>query len=279
MKVMNAAARPVSKRSLSVYPALVWLSVLIFGAVFVSLLPLPDPTAPVGPPSLPPFGPDGPLLGTDSVGRSVAARLVHGAQISLLVSVGATAIACVVGTALGLWAAYRRGRVERGIALLTDTLMAFPPLLVLLALAVVVTPGIATLVTALGILFVPPFLRIAKAAALAEMGKEYILAARILGATHFRVMTRDLLPNCLPALASYAVVVMANMIVIEGSLSFLGVGIPPPAPSWGSMIAAGKDNLTETPFLIALPCLAIFATVYSLNSLGDRVRTRLTAGR
>ncbi|MEV0106481.1 ABC transporter permease [Nocardia sp. NPDC050799] len=279
MNGIGSIPKSSRKRPFVAYLALAWLTLLLCCAIFVPLLPLPDPTAPVGSPSLPPFSPDGPLLGTDSVGRSVAARLIHGARISLAIGVGATTLACVAGASLGLWAAYRRGRAERGVALLTDTLMAFPPLLVLLALAVVTTPGTATLVIALGILFIPPFSRIGKAAALAEMGKEYILAARVLGATHFRVMTRDLLPNCMPALASYSVVVMANVIVIEGSLSFLGVGIPPPAPSWGSMIAAGEDNLTETPFLIALPCLAIFATVFALNSLGDRVRTRLSAER
>lgn len=279
MNGIGSTPKSSRKRPFVAHLALGWLMLLVFCAIFVPFLPLPDPTAPVGSPSLPPFSPDGPLLGTDSVGRSVAARLIHGAQISLAISVGATTLACVVGASLGLWAAYRRGRVERGVALITDTLMAFPPLLVLLALAVVTTPGTATLVIALGVLFIPTFSRIGKAAALAEMGKEYILAARVLGATHFRVMTRDLLPNCLPALASYSVVVMANVIVIEGSLSFLGVGIPPPAPSWGSMIAAGKDNLTDTPFLIALPCLAVFATVFALNSLGDLVRARLSAER
>ncbi|OZC53663.1 hypothetical protein CH267_15780 [Rhodococcus sp. 06-621-2] len=259
--------------------ALGWLALLVLVALLADLLPLPDPTAPVGPPSLPPLSADGPLFGTDSVGRSVSARLVHGARISLLVGVGATVIAAVLGTMLGLCAAYLRGRTERVVALLTDTVMAFPPLLVLLALAVVTTPGVLTLVLALGILFVPPFLRIVKAAALAEMGKEYIMSARVLGAPHLRVISRDLLPNCLPALASYSVIVLANVVVIEGSLSFLGVGIPPPAPSWGSMIAAGKDNLSDSPFLIALPCLAIFLTVFALNSLGDHVRNRLSTGK
>jgi peptide/nickel transport system permease protein len=252
--------------------ALGWLGLVAVLAVTADVLPLPAPDEPVGPPSLPPLDPGGPLLGTDPIGRSVAARLVHGARLSLLVSVGATVIAAVLGTALGLVAAYARGWVQRVIALLTDATLAFPPLLVLLALAAVVRPGLTTLSVSLGILFVPAFTRLAKALATVEMGKEYLLAARVVGATPLRMLTRELLPSCAAPVAAYAVVVMATIMVIEGSLSFLGVGIPPPAASWGSMIAGGKDWLFDAPYLIASPCVAIFATVFALNTAGDRAR-------
>jgi peptide/nickel transport system permease protein len=252
--------------------ALGWLGLVVVLALTADVLPIPAPDAPVGPPSLPPFAPDGPLLGTDPVGRSVASRLVHGARLTLLVSCCATLIAAVLGTALGLCAAYARGVVQRAIALLTDSLLAFPPLLVLLALAAVVRPGLPTLAVSLGVLFVPAFTRLTKALATVEMGREYVLAARVVGATPLRMVTRELLPNCAAPVAAYAVVVMATVMVIEGSLSFLGVGIPPPAASWGSMIAGGKDQLFDAPHLITLPCVAIFATVFALNTAGDRAR-------
>ncbi|WP_214400887.1 ABC transporter permease [Pseudonocardia lacus] len=268
----TAVATPVAKRRPALWLALGWLGLVVLLALTADLLPLPAPDEPVGAPSLAPFAPDGPLLGTDPIGRSVASRLVHGARLSLLVGLSATLIAAVVGTALGLCAAYLRGAAERVIALVTDSLLAFPPLLVLLALAAVVRPGLTTLAVSLGLLFVPAFTRLSKALAVVEMGREYVLAARVLGASGPRMLTRELLPVCLAPVAAYAVVVLATIMVIEGSLSFLGVGIPPPAASWGSMIAGGKDFLFDAPYLIALPCLAIFATVFALNTAGDWFR-------
>ena len=250
--------------------AVAWIALLTLLALVADLLPIPAIDEPVGGPSIPPFSGEGPLLGTDAIGRDIASRLIHGVRISLAVGVGATAIAVVVGVLLGLLAAYTRGAVERIINVLTDTVLSFPPLLLLLALATVVTPGVPTLVIALGFLFVPPFVRLTRAAALSQLGRDYITAARSLGAGHARILFRELLPNSIQPIISYSVVVVALIIVIEGSLSFLGVGVPAPAPSWGSMIASGKDNLTRAPYLVIAPSLMIFLTVFAFNTIGNR---------
>lgn len=252
-----------------------WLGLLALLALTADVLPIAAYDAPVGPPARPPFSAFPEFLGTDGIGRSVLSRLVHGTQISLLVGLGATATACVLGSLLGLVSAYRRGAVEEVVGVVTDTILAFPPLLLLLALAAVARPGVGTLVVSLGLLFVPPFVRIARATALSQLGRTYVLAARAMGAGHGRLLARELLPNTVPPVASYAVVMMALMIVVEGSLSFLGVGIPPPAPSWGAMIAEGKDFLYTAPYLVLVPCVVIFLTVLSFNTVGERLRARL----
>ncbi|MFG1943930.1 ABC transporter permease [Nonomuraea sp. NPDC048826] len=266
------------RRSIAPWPASGWLGLLGLLALGVHLLPLAAPDAPVGAPNLPPFAAFPEFLGTDGIGRSVLSRLVHGARISLTVSIGATLLATVVGGLLGVLAAYLRGVAESVIGVLLDAVLAFPPLLLLLALAAVVRPGVGTLVASLGLLFVPPFARLAKAAALARLNREYVVAAEALGAGHGRLLFRELLPGCVPPVASYAVVMAALMIMVEGALSFLGVGIPPPAPSWGAMIAAGKDFLAPEPQLVLVPCAAMFLTVLSFNTVGERLRERVDPG-
>jgi peptide/nickel transport system permease protein len=264
-----------SRPPVSFVLAAVWVGLLVVLAIAADWLPLTPPDAPVGAPSLPPFSPDAPLLGTDAFGRDVLSRLVFGIRISFSVSIGATAIAAVCGMVLGLVAAYSRGAVERGIAILLDAVLAFPPLLLLMAIAAIARPGVSTLIVALGVLFIPPFARLIRAAALSQLQRDYVKAARALGAGHIRVMVREVLPNSIQPLISYAAVVMALVIVIEGSLSFLGVGVPPPAPSWGSMIAGGKEFLATAPYLVAVPAIMICVTVLALNVIGDRLRTML----
>ncbi|MEV1128701.1 ABC transporter permease [Agromyces sp. NPDC049794] len=255
-----------------------WIALLLVLAAIADLLPMPAIDEPVGPPSVPPFSGDGPLLGTDAIGRDMGSRLIHGIRISMAVGVGATAIAIVIGVLLGLIAAYARGVVESVVNVLTDTVLSFPPLLLLMALATVVTPGVPTLVFALGALFVPPFVRLTRASVLGQLGRDYITAARSLGAGHLRILFRELLPNSIQPIISYSVVVIALIIVIEGSLSFLGVGVPAPAPSWGSMIASGKDNLARAPYLVIAPSLMIFLTVFAFNTVGDQLRRRISTG-
>ncbi|TYB57403.1 ABC transporter permease [Nonomuraea sp. PA05] len=257
---------------LATWAAASWLALLSLLALGAGLLPLVAPDAPVGGPNLPPFAAFPEVLGTDGIGRSVLSRLVYGARISLAVSLGATLLAAVAGGLLGVLAAYLRGVAESAIGVLLDAILAFPPLLLLLALAAVVRPGVGTLVVSLGLLFVPPFARLAKAAALSRLSREYFVAAQALGAGHGRLLFRELLPGCVAPVASYAVVTAAMMIMMEGALSFLGVGIPPPAPSWGAMIAAGKDFLAVAPQLVLVPCAAMFLTVLAFNTAGERLR-------
>lgn len=256
-----------------------WIAILLFCTIAVGLLPLPDPDSPVGPARLAPFSGEGPLFGTDAIGRDVLSRLVHGAQISVIVGLGAALIAVVFGTLLGLLSAYVRGPVEAFINVLVDAVLAFPPLLLLMSLASVITPGVGPLVISLGFLFAPAIARLARSTAVSQLQREYVVAARTLGASHVRILFKELLPNVIQPVISYAVVVVALLIVIEGSLSFLGVGVPPPAPSWGSMIAQGKDQLREAPYLIIAPSLMIFFTVFAFNTIGDWARRRTSGGK
>jgi peptide/nickel transport system permease protein len=267
------------RRRWELYIPLGWIALLVFLAFTADLLPIAEPNAPVGSPNIPPFSPSALLLGTDSFGRDVGSRLIHGIRISLAVSAGATAIAAALGVLLGLLAAYVRGPLERIISVVIDTLLAFPPLLLLMAIATIIRPGVPTLILTLGVLFIPPFARLARASAISQLQRDYITAARSLGAGHLRILFKEVLPNSIQPVISYSAVVMALVIVIEGSLSFLGVGVPPPAPSWGSMIATGKEHLTRAPFLVVLPSLMICLTVLSFNVVGDSLRGMLTMNR
>ncbi len=279
--VQRPPGRPAGalrSRRIALALALGWIGLLVILALFADVLPLPGPERPVGRAGTPPFTAAGPWLGTDGIGRDLASRLVYGVRISMMVSIGATAIAVVIGVVMGLLSAYLKGPIEAAINILTDVVLSFPPLLLLLALSTVVRPGVSTLVISLGLLFVPPFARLARATAMAQLNRDYITAARALGASHARILFRELLPNCIQPVISYSVVVIALIVVIEGSLSFLGVGVPPPAPSWGGMIADGKERLDTAAYMVIVPSIMIFLTVFAFNTVGDMLRRRASQG-
>ncbi len=270
-----AVARPRSSRSVLVPLSYAWLITVIVLALSAGLLPLTSYAIPVGPPRQPPqWGSPDLLLGTDNLGRSILSRCVHGARISLVVGTVAGLLGAVVGTALGLLAGYFGKRTDSAVRLVADTMLAFPPLILLLALSAVLVPSARTLLVGLTLLIVPSFVRLARANTLVWSAREFVLAARNMGAGHRRILLREILPNVLPPLAAYLPIVMAALIVAEGSLSFLGMGIPPPRPSWGGLIADGKDTITETPHLVFVPSVIIFLTVFALNQAGDHLRHR-----
>ena len=180
----------------------------------------------------------------------------------------------LVGGALGLLAAYFGGPIHSVIDVLANTMLAIPSLLFLLALSIALRPSIPMLIVILGVITVPAFMRITYANALAEMNKDYIVAAELMGESAPHTIFREILPNAVMPVLSYAILVVPSMIVVEGSLSFLGYGVPAPRPSWGSMIAAGRARLTTNPAEALIPCAAMFATVFALNSVGDAVRER-----
>ena len=214
------------------------------------------------------------LLGTDLDGRDILSRLAHGAQISLTVSLIAPLVGLVFGSVLGLLSAYYGGLLRTGILALLDAMLAFPSLVFALALTVVLGPSVQNVTLALGIMSVPAFARIARANALPLLAREFVLAARTAGASDAYIMFREILPNMVMSLLTYALTMMSVMIVAEGSLSFLGVGVPPPTPSWGSMIAEGRESLERVPHVSMIPAAAMFLTVLSLNLLGDALRQR-----
>lgn len=252
-----------------------WLVLISGAAVLAPVLPLPAPDHVGDQYSLAPFQTMTHLLGTDQLGRDQLSRVVFGAQVSLAVAVGATLLALTVGTAVGLAAGYFRGVTDVVFDITTNTTLAFPPLILLVALVAVMQPSVTTLTLGLGIVGAPTFARIARANAISFSGREFVTASKSLGSSTFRILRREILPNILLPVFSFATVVAASLVVAEGSLSFLGLGIPPPTPSWGGMIAAGRESLYDHPHLVLVPGLFFFLTVLSLNLIGDWARDRV----
>jgi peptide/nickel transport system permease protein len=211
-------------------------------------------------------------LGNDGLGRDELARLVYGARISLTVGLCAPVIGLTIGGALGMLAGYFRGRFETLVVGSMDVLLAFPPLILALAVTAYLGQSLLNLTCILGVLGIPAFMRVARAATLTLARREFVIAAQALGATHARILLRELLPNvCLPLLAFFLLGV-AVTIVVEGALSFLGLGVPPPISSWGSMIGEGRESLEIAPRLAFIPAVTMFLTVLSFNLVGDTLR-------
>jgi peptide/nickel transport system permease protein len=264
----EVAAAPKIRRRIARAVALAWLALVALLALIIPLLPAPEPTVSVGHIAATPFGHY--LLGTDQLGRDIFSRLCWGARTSIEVAGLATGVAFVIGVGLGLLAGYFRGILETVIAGIADLSLAFPGLVLLLVLTSIRGASAHILIVALAILLTPTFVRLGRANTLAYMQREFVLAARGLGARHRRVMLRELLPNVLPSVSVYALTAAASVFVVEGSLSFLGLGIPPPTPSWGGMIAGGRLDLLQHKAHIAMvPSIVLFLTVLSLNVLGN----------
>jgi peptide/nickel transport system permease protein len=211
-------------------------------------------------------------LGTDGLGRDELARLIYGARVSLTVGLCAPMIGVVVGGALGMLAGYFRGRFETLVVGSMDVLLAFPPLIFALAVVAYLGQSIANLTFILGVLGIPAFMRVSRAATLTLARREFVIAAGALGASHARILLRELLPNVLVPLLAFFLLGVAVTIVVEGALSFLGLGVPPPMASWGSMIGEGRESLEIAPRLAFLPATTLFLTVLAFNLVGDTLK-------
>jgi peptide/nickel transport system permease protein len=211
-------------------------------------------------------------LGTDSMGRDMLSRIIIGARVSLTVGGTAPLIGLVIGGLLGLVAGYFRGFTESIIIGCMDVILAFPGLVLLLAMGFYFGTNLWTLILSLGFLSIPAFCRVSRAATLQLADREFVLAAKMIGCTNCSIMVREILPNIAIPLCVYGLIIMALMIVVEGVLSFLGLSVPPPTPSWGGMIAAGREVLGEAPHVCLIPAAVLFLTVLSLNILGDTLR-------
>ncbi|MET7335391.1 ABC transporter permease [Nonomuraea sp. NPDC005650] len=276
-RVAQAPVVPAYKkrRSVIVWASYAWLFLIIALAAIVSLLPLADYTVPVGTSRLTPqFGSPDLLFGTDNLGRSILSRSLYGARVSMVVGVVAGLTGCLIGMVLGLLAGYLGGRTDWFISFLADAMLAFPPLILLLALASILIPSVTTILIGLSLVTVPTFIRLARANTIAWASREFVRAAKNMGAGNARILTKEILPNLLPGIGAYLPIVVAALIVAEGSLSFLGLGIPSPTPSWGGMINDGKDAIATSPHIVFIPAAVIFFTVFSLNQVGDHLRTR-----
>lgn len=264
--------------------ALIWLTVVGFLAVFADILPFAESLDPsktlFGPTLTPPDLFSSHPLGTDRHGLDILGGLARGARVSLTVGLGATAIGGLLGVVVGVAAGYFRGRFDAVVSLMIDSMLAFPPLILLIAVVAVLQPTIPVVTLSLALLTIPSFVRIGRANTIALAPREFILTARAMGATRRRIIGRELFPNVFWPLVSYSMVVVAAMIVAEASLSYLGLSIQRPTPTWGNMIAAGQDSIQDFPHLVLVPGVTMFLTVLSLNSVGERMRSRFSnAGR
>jgi peptide/nickel transport system permease protein len=269
--VTAAPVRRGRRLGLLFWMAIVWMIFVFAVAIFADVLPLPSPTDMDMLEKRAPFSPQH-WLGTDGLGRDELARVIYGARISLIVGLCAPIIGLTFGGALGMLAGYFRGRFESVVVGSMDVLLAFPPLILALAVTAYLGQSILHLTFILGLLGVPAFMRVARAATLTLARREFVIAAQALGATHARILLRELLPNVMLPLFAFFLLAVAVTIVAEGSLSFLGLGVPPPISSWGSMIGEGRESLEMAPRLAFIPAIAMFLTVLSFNLVGDSLR-------
>jgi peptide/nickel transport system permease protein len=219
------------------------------------------------------------LLGTDNVGRDVLSRVIWGTRISLTAGFVSVAIAVAAGGLLGLVAGYSGGRVDGLVMRLMDAVLSFPPLILALALGAVLGAGLTGVLIALGVVYTPTFARLTRGQVLAITAREYVEAARALGAPGWTIARRHVLPNASAPIVVQASLSVAFAILAEASLSFLGLGIQPPQASWGSMINAGRGYLQQAPWIVFGPGAALFVTVVGLNFMGDAVRDALDPRR
>jgi peptide/nickel transport system permease protein len=270
----EVAAAPISRgRRLGslFWIAVGWLILVFAVAIFADVLPLPSPTDMDMLARRGPFSPAH-WLGTDGLGRDELSRLIHGARISLIVGLCAPIIGLTIGGAFGILAGYFRGRFESIVVGSMDVLLAFPPLVLALAVTAYLGQSILNMTCILGVLSIPAFMRVARASTLTLARREFVIAAEALGASHARILLRELLPNVLLPSLAFFLLGVAVIIVVEGALSFLGLGVPPPISSWGSMIGEGRESLDVAPRLAFLPAIAMFLTVLSFNLVGDALR-------
>jgi dipeptide transport system permease protein len=214
-------------------------------------------------------------LGTDDVGRDMASRLIYGARLSMAIGVIVITLSLAAGTLLGLLAGYARGMVDIAIMRAMDIMLALPSLLLAIVIVAVLGPSLFNAMLAVSIVVLPHFARLTRAAVMAELSKEYVIAARMTGAGHLRLMFLTILPNCMAPLIVQATLGFSTAILDAAALGFLGLGAQPPTPEWGTMLADALQFVQRAWWVVTLPGLAILVTVLAFNLLGDGLRDAL----
>jgi peptide/nickel transport system permease protein len=214
-------------------------------------------------------------MGRDALGRDVFSRLLYGAHLTLGVGAATVAIGLFFGVPIGLASGYFGGRTDQVIMRLTDILLAFPDILLALAIMAALGPSLMNAMIAVGLLFVPKIARVVRASALAEASRDYVLAERALGAGPIRIMASHVFPNCVGPLTVVATLGLGTAILYTSALSFIGLGAQPPMPEWGTMLYEGKDSFARAPHLMVAPGAAIMLAVLAVNLVGDGLRDAL----
>ncbi|MEO6984382.1 MAG: ABC transporter permease [Paralcaligenes sp.] len=214
-------------------------------------------------------------FGTDELGRDIFSRMVYGTRASLMAGMASVLIALAVGVPFGLSAGYFGGWIDGCISRVTEALFSIPFLILAIALAAFLGPSLINAMIAIGVSAAPLFIRLTRGQVLSIKNEDYVQSTRSLGASNTRIVVRHILPNIMPALIVQATILIASAIIAEASLSFLGLGLQPPNPSWGSMLNTAKNFMTQAPWMSVFPGSAIFLVVFGFNLLGDGLRDAL----
>jgi peptide/nickel transport system permease protein len=255
--------------------AIGWLGLVFLLAVFANLLPLPNPdfqnySAINATPNI------HHLLGTDDLGRDLLSRLIFGARVSLIVGFASVAIGTIVGGTLGLISGFKGGSLDISLNAASFVLLAFPAIVAVIAIVAFWGSSLLKITIIIGVGTIPLMFRVVRASSLSFANRDFVIAARTMGATTPRILFREILPNVVPVAVTFGLITVAGVIVLEGSLAFLGLSVPPPTPSWGNMISEGtaNGNLSINPYIMLWPAAAMFLLLLSINLIGDRLRQR-----
>jgi peptide/nickel transport system permease protein len=278
MKWLRSFGRLFRSMPLTVKLGTIWLIVIVLAAIFADVLPLQDPNYQgfIMGESKPNEGPSGAhFFGTDDISRDIFARIIYGARVSLTVSFVAVVAGTAIGGFLGSLVGYTRGKLEALVMATIDVILAFPGLVLLLALVTFMqTRSLFVISVIVGFLSIPPYTRVARANSLSISRREFVLAARAIGTPRRTVLFREVIPNVLPSILAYALVAAAGVIVLEGSLAFLGLSVQPPTATWGGMINQARKDIKLTFGPVLWPSAAMVFTVLALNTVGDWLRKR-----
>lgn len=255
--------------------AIVWVSLVVLAAILANVLPLQNPdfqayTALNQGPSL------HHLLGTDDLGRDLLSRLVFGARVSLIVGFCSVAIGMLVGGTAGLISGYKGGNLDTGLNAVSFIILAYPAIVAVIAIVAFWGQSLLKITVILGVGTIPLMFRVVRASSLAFANRDFVIAAKTMGATTPRILFREILPNVVPVAVTFGLITVAGVIVIEGSLAFLGLSVALPTPSWGNLISEGTENgnLSANPYIMLWPALSMFLLLLSINLIGDRLRQR-----
>jgi len=255
--------------------ALVWVAIVFLAAIFANLLPLQSPNfqdysvLSQGPSSAH-------LLGTDDLGRDLLARLVFGARVSLIVGFFGVGIGLLVGGTAGLISGYKGGKLDVALNAGSFIILAFPAIVAVIAIVTFWGQSLLHITIILGVATIPLMFRVIRASSLSFAQRDFVVAAKTMGATDTRIVLREIFPNVIPVTVTFSLITVAGIIVIEGTLAFLGLSVNLPTPSWGNLINEGTANnaLSTNPYIMLWPAMSMFLLLWSINLIGDRLRQR-----